>query len=86
MLVSNTWVMSLQAPTSNHDMAVCEVVVRQIRSVLREATGMGDERFCLTTDFNLELGMLKEEEFVGLYGPFCWRSRNADLISHGTNA
>ena len=44
---------------------------------------MGAERFCQASDFNLELGMLKEEEeFVGFYGPFCFRSREADLISY----
>ena len=34
-------------------------------------------------DFNVELGMLTKEEFVGFCGPFCWWSRKADLASYG---
>ena len=53
-------VMSLYAPTSDYDVAVYEMVVGQVRSVLREARDLGAERFFLAGDFNLEFGMLKE--------------------------
>ena len=77
--------MSLHAPTSDYDVAFYEFVVGQVRSVLGEATGVGANRFFLAGVFNLELGVLREEEAcMGFYGPFRWRCRKADLVSYGT--
>ena len=42
------------------------------QSVVREARGMGAERFFNAGDFNLEMWTLKEEGFVGFYGLVQW--------------
>ena len=58
----------------------------QIRSALREISGMGVKSFCLTDDDNVELEMLKEEVgFMDFYGPFFWRSRKVHLMSYWKN-
>ena len=44
-----------------------EIVVVQIRSVLREARGMGAERFFLTRDFNLESRKLTGSTFRSVW-------------------
>ena len=70
------------APTADYVLAFCEMVVGLLRSVMREARGTGTERFILAgVFFNVELGMInEEEETVGLYAPFRWRGRKADLV------
>ena len=58
------------AATSDYDSSSYKVV-DQVRSVSREVTAMGSERFFLG-GYNLEVGTLKEDECVGINGPFCW--------------
>ena len=66
-----------------HCLLCCEMVVRQIRSVLQEARVMGAERFVLAGDVNLYLGMLRErEEFMDFYGPF-YGGRLWKILTHG---
>ena len=73
---------SLYAPTSNCDVALYDMMVGQVRSVMRDASGMVAERVFLAVECNAELGMLKEEEeLVGFCGLYCWRRRKADLES-----
>ena len=63
--------MSVYASTSDCDIAFCEAAVAQVRLVFTEARSMA-ERVFLVGDFNLELEMLRKDEFFCFYGASCW--------------
>ena len=56
--------MGVYAPTSEYDVASYETVMGWVRSVLRQARGMGADRFFIAGDLNVELGMINEETGV----------------------
>ena len=56
-------------------------MVVRIRSVPREARGMGAWRFFFSRDVNFESGKLKEEDLFHV--PICLGCLKADMVSGG---
>ena len=59
-------------------------MISSVVKVLREGRKGGARDFYITSDFNVELGLMctgenDEEELTKLYGPLCWQGYDKDL-------
>ena len=60
-----------------------EECISSVVEVLRESRKGGARDFCITGDFNVELGLMctdenDEEELTKMYGPSCWHGHDKD--------
>ena len=76
-------VMAVFAPGSSKSLKMYEGCVSSVIKVLREGRGGGARDFFVTSDFNVELGLMRtdeedNEELTKMYGPLCRQGYDED--------
>ena len=83
ILFGTTLVMAVYAADSSKSLEMYETCISNVVKVLREGRRGGAKDFYITSDLNVELGMMRTdekdiEEPEGMHGPFYWHGYDKD--------